>query len=202
MSLLAHRTLAECGVEMAGGQIMSRITVPDDQTPVVETRRVIVPKSIRGDGFLDGKLLPEEKLKVAASPKYLTKAGDIVMKLSTPYDAAVVEETEAGCVVPSFCAIIRSPGELDAGYLLAFLNSSACKDQLKDMVAGAVMAMLSVGKIRSLVVPVPAMECQQAVGRQFRDNQGRLRIVSEISELETLKNDITFRELERMHDQN
>ena len=200
MRVVSYKSLAECGVEIISGQIMSRIALKGAEGEAAEKRRVIIPKCILPDGSIEGKDLPEEELKAEADPKYLTEAGNIVMKLSTPYDAARVEESEAGCVVPSFCVIVRSSGELDPDYLLAFLNSTSCKGQLKNMVAGSVMAMLSIGKIRNAVVPVPSAERQKEIGKAFLKNRERIRIVKEIVRLETLKNDIAFRELENGHE--
>ena len=197
MKKISRRTLEECGIVIAGGQILSRIKVSNAGEPAVEQRKVIVPKSILPDGSILDEDMPEEGFRVEVGPKYLAEAGDIVMKLSTPYDAAVVTEEEAGCVVPSFCAIIRSSGILDPAYLLAFLNSASCKDQLKSMVAGAVMAMLSVGKIRNVLIPVPKEEEQKKLGERFLENQERIKLIREIMDLETKRNDILFWEMEK-----
>ena len=64
------KKLKELGVELVSGQIMSRVSIKDDSAePVVETRRVIIPKAINYDGTISKKELPEEKLKVAADEK-------------------------------------------------------------------------------------------------------------------------------------
>ena len=56
----------------------------------------------------------------------------MVIKLSTPYDAAYVNEENAGIAIPSFCAAIRitDNDKMDAMYLTAFLNSSYVRDEL------------------------------------------------------------------------
>ena len=188
--------LGECGVEIISGQIMSRLTVREgsDEEEVV-TRRVVVPKSIHSDGSLDPDEMPEERLHTDADPKRLTAGGDIVMKLSTPYDAARVGEENAGCVVPSFCAIIKSSGVLNRDYLLAFLNSSTCKSQIKVLVAGAAMAMLSVGKVKGIRIPVPSEQEQRKIGESFLETQNKVYIMEQIIRLEQKKNSVYFREL-------
>ena len=189
-------SLEKCGIEIIGGQIMSRVTVKDVETEdVAATYKVVVPKSIGANGKVNADEMPEENLRAIPDAKRVTEVGDIVMKLSTPYDAGRVEEASAGCIVPSFCAIIKSSDTLDSGYLLAFLNSNACKNQLKAQVAGSVMAMLSVGKIKNVMIPVPGPEKQKEISEHFLETQRRLAIIEQIIALEQKKNDIYFREL-------
>ena len=101
--------LGECGLEIIGGQIMTRLAIKEgSEEEPVEIRKVVIPKCIHADGSIDVTEMPEESLRASPDPKRLTVPGDIVMKLSTPYDAAYVIEYTAGCIVPSFCAIIKS----------------------------------------------------------------------------------------------
>lgn len=188
--------LGDCGIEIISGQIMTRLAIKDgSDEEAFEMCRVVIPKCIQADGSINAAEMPEESLRTAPDPKRLTTPGDIVMKLSTPYDAAFVDEDSAGCIVPSFCAIIKSAGELDAHYLLAFLNSSACKNQLKLQVSGSAMAMLSVGKIKNVSIPVPALDKQREIGNQFQETQRKVHLLEQIIRLEQKKNDISFRDM-------
>lgn len=189
-------TLEECGVEMFGGQIMSRLTVcksPDDEIAAV--RKVVVPKCIHPDGSINVDEMAEEQLYTDADAKRVTEPGDIVMKLSTPYDAARVTEESAGSVVPSFCVIIKKFGKVYPDYLLAFLNSSTCKNQIKVLVAGAAMAMLSVGKVKGIRIPVPDEQEQHRIGESFLETQNKVYIMEQIIRLEQKKNNVYFRDL-------
>lgn len=189
-------SLKELNVELIGGQIMSRVTVKDNSDDsVTEVRKVIIPKVINSDGTITIEDLPEEKLRVAADEKRITKIGDIVIKLSTPYDAAVIDEQSSGCLVPSFCAIIRHGAEIDTNYMLAYLNSSFCKEQLKQQVAGSNMAVLSVGKVASVLMPLPLKNEQIEIGNNYIKTQDRLKLIKQIVALETKRNDVFFKEL-------
>ncbi len=185
-------------VNVVGGQIMSRVTAnPDAGDEVVEKRKVLIPKSINLDGSIDINVMPEEALKVCADPKKVSKVGDIIMKLSPPYDAGLVTETSQGCIVPSFCAIIKPSSDVDIQYLLAFMNSALCKNQLQSQVSGAVMTVLSVGKVKNVSLPIPSIEEQRRIGQRFMESQRRLSIIRQIALLESKRNDILFRELEK-----
>ena len=184
-------------LDIYGGQIMTRITAnPDTDVEVVESRRVLVPKSISADGAIDISDLPEEALKAVPDPKKVSQVGDIVMKLSPPYDAGIVTEESADCIVPSFCAIIKCSDSVDVNYLLAFLNSGLCKNQLKAQVLGAVMTVLSVGKVKNVIMPLPEMADQVAIGSRFMKTQHKLSVIRQIAQLESKRNDIVFRDLE------
>lgn len=188
--------LKECGVKLIGGQIMSRVkaeTNKNDET-LCEIK-VVIPKSIQADGSINVDDMPTEPLKAEPDAKKIVKAGDIVMKLSTPYDAALVDEDSEGSLVPSFCAIVRCGFDLDKNYLLAFLNSESCKEQLRTQVAGAAITVLSVGKIENILIPIPPREKQHAIGNTYLEAQNKLRLIKKIAELESKKNNITFREL-------
>lgn len=183
-------------IEIITGQIMSRVTAKEiSEDEVQEVRKVLVPKAINSDGSVSVNELPEETLKVKADEKRITVKGDIVMKLSTPYDAALIEEESEGCIVPSFCAIVKNNSDIDNDYLLAFLNSKECKSQLSAQVAGAVMTVLSVGKVRNVCIPIPDISKQKEIGKAFKESQEKIRVIKKIMELESQRNDAMFKEL-------
>lgn len=194
--MLSMKKLSECGIQIVGGQIMSRVTANTEKgDEVAEIRKVLVPKCIHSDGTITAEDMAEESLKTSADPKKLTQVGDIVMKLSTPYDAGVVAEDTAGAIVPSFCAILKVDNTIDKDYVLAFLNSSACKDQIRVQVSGSVMTVVSVGKIGNIVIPIPPLEDQHTIGSRFMAASKRLAILQQIITLEAKRNDIVFKEM-------
>jgi hypothetical protein len=117
-------------IEVVGGQIMSRIVAKEEDAEFIRKVKVVVPKAITAEGFIMVEELIEEKIKSEPPVDRITREGDIVIKLSTPFDAAFITKETEGCVVPSFCAIIRNKGTLNIDYLRAFLASKECKDQL------------------------------------------------------------------------
>lgn len=189
------KKLKDCSVDITGGQIMTRIAAKNSDNESVQKVKVVIPKAISSNGTIETSLLAEEAIIALPDEKKITKTGDIVIKLSTPYDAAMVDESTAGCIVPSFCAIIRESGELDKGYLLSFLNSEYCKDQLRQQVAGAVMSILSVGKVGNAIIPVPDMGTQKRIATEYVETQRKLRIINQIIALEKKRNDVIFEEM-------
>ena len=187
-------TIQDAGIEIIGGQIMSRIIARDGK-PVAEVRRVISPKSISDEGSIAEEEIETAELQVPVPEQKLTAVGDIVVKLSAPYGAALVTEEAEGCVVPSFCAILKCPRNIDAMYLLAFLNSEVCKSQLKAQMGGATIAMASVGKLGKVIIPLPTEDEQIDIGKRYASARNNLLLMRQIAALEVKRNDLVFKGL-------
>lgn len=147
------------------GQIMTRVT---DEDAVGETVKVLVPKSIV-DGIIVKEDLGEAILSKEIDEDKYTKEGDVVIKLSTPYDAAYVTEKDAGLVIPSFCATIRIEKEnvLNAKYLSAFLNTSYVRNQLTAKVVGSARPMIKITDIRALELPKVSAQDMRDIGEAY-----------------------------------
>ena len=201
--------------DVYSGQIMSRVKAGDIERTgdYISSRimKVIVPKSITSDGLIDLKDIAEEKIIVTdckivennneaaefesvlpIDNRRVTSLGDIVIKLSAPFDSATITAETSGFLVPSFCAIIRNKSKLNSDYLQAFLNSDLCKEQLREKVAGAIITILSVGKVKDIEIPVPDAEQQRMIGAQYRETQCKIATFKKIAELEKKRNDVLF----------
>ena len=182
-------------VEVVSGQIMTRVKTNGGNDEVIETRKVVIPKAIEKNGIIDASQLAEENISAKIPENRITQIGDIVIKLNSPYDSAVIDENTSGCIVPSFCAIIRIKEKISPDYLLAFLNSRRCKKQLESQVQGSIMTILSVGKLKEVLVPMVDETKQNQIGSEFIKTQTKMSIIKRIAELEELKNDAYFNEL-------
>ena len=154
---------------VTSGQIMTRVTADKDAgEQVVESVKVLVPKAIVSGVIVKEDLGDAELGKQIDEEKY-TQEGDVVIKLSTPYDAAYVNEENAGIAIPSFCAAIRitDNDKVDARYLTAFLNSSYVRDELTAKVVGSARPMIKITDIRALEVPELNMKDMQDIGKAF-----------------------------------
>ena len=186
--------------DVVSGQIMSRISAEKSKEDKSTTEmRVIVPKAITSEGLISEADIPTERLMSMPDERRITKEGDIVIKLSTPFDSATITKEFVGCLVPSFCAIIRKNENpmIYNDYLQAFLNSELCKEQLRAKVAGAVMTILSVGKINEVEIPVVHDYDQIVIGERYRETQEKVKTFKQIIELETKRNDVVFLNMEQ-----
>lgn len=182
-------------VNIIGGQITSRIEAKDISEKF-ETMKVLVPKAISNGGVKHEELGTLD-VKLGVDSKRITKAGDIVMKLSTPYDACLITKEDEGLLVPSFCAIINNlPENIDTEYLLAFINSQSCKLQIKNIVSGSLTAILSTGQIKKIAIPVPSFDEQQEIANRYTQFIKKIQLLEKIVKLENEYLDSRFFEME------
>lgn len=154
--------------DVIAGQIMTRVSADNkDGVEVIDTVKVLVPKAI-SDGVIVKEDLGESKLLKKIEDDKFTQEGDVVIKLSTPYDAAYVMKEDEGLAIPSFCATIRvKTDEIDAKYLSAFLNTDYVRDILTSKVMGSVRPMIKVTDLRSINIPEISMEDMKSIGQAY-----------------------------------
>lgn len=164
------------------GQILTRVASRNDDG---ETVSVMVPKSIAAGVIIKEDIGEIILAKEVDRDKY-TRAGDVVIKLSTPYDAAYVTEAEAGLLLPSFCAAIRITKEdaMDAKYLSAFINSSYVKDQLTAKVVGSTRPMIKITDLRALKIPKVSSINMKDIGEAYMLSGQKKAILHEMIETE------------------
>ena len=147
------------------GQIMTRVTDEGADEDVVP---ILVPKAIN-EGMIVREYLGKAVLAKPVDEERYTKEGDVVVKLSTPYDAAYVTEDNVGLIVPSFCAIVRVKQEekMNAKYLSAFFNTEFIRNQLLSRVVGSLRPMIKITDIRSLELPRLSVDEMNHIGEAY-----------------------------------
>lgn len=156
-------------INVYSGQIISRLEAKDEVGDnVLEERKVLIPKAI-SNGRVNHSDLGIVKLKKSVDAERITKKGDVVLKLSTPYDAAYIEEDDEGLVVPSFCCIIRigKEAKINPEFLVAYLNTSYARELLKAKVAGSTMPMIKISDVKDFEVPDISITKQQTLGEAY-----------------------------------
>lgn len=178
------------GLILIGGQITSRIEVNEKKNEkAIGKVKVIPPKAIKA-GKIEHEELYEVEYKTEFDEKKLTKEGDIVVKLSSPYDAALVGKDDEGLLITSFCIIIRNNGKnVHSEYIAAFCNSGVYLRQVMNMVSGASVPMLTIGKIKEAKINLISMEEQEQVARFYRNLREKEEVMEKIITLEKEKLD-------------
>lgn len=176
------------GLAFIGGQITSRIEANEKKNEIAIGKvQVIPPKAIKAGKIVQDELY-ELEYKSDFDDKKLTKAGDIVVKLSSPYDAAYITEEDEGLLITSFCIIIRNTSKtFMSEYLAAFLNSEVYLKQVMDMVSGAAVPMLTMGKIKDVMVIEMELEDQRQVAEYFQNISLKEEVMAQIIALEKEK---------------
>ena len=175
--------------------VLTRRVVYDgeENNPSLPDGKILVPKAIN-DGLIDHSLLQSVKLDREVKDKFYTKMGDVIMKLSTPYDSCSIDrEEDEGLIVPSFSVIIRGIGdEYNPYFIMAFLSSKYAWNQIERLRSGRVLTILSNESVAELESPEFSEPEIKRISERYKNYLEFKRISSEIMKLEKERNDVLF----------
>ena len=160
---------------------------------LLKSEKILVSKAIN-DGLIDHSLLQEVKLYKEVKDKFYTKKGDVIMKLSTPYDSCVIEkEEDEGLIVPSFSLIIRKINpKYNPYFVMAFLSSKCAWAQIKNSREGRVLSIINNVSVAELDVPDFNDEEIKEISNRYKRFLNFKRLSAEIISLEKERNDSLF----------
>ena len=175
--------------------VLTRRVVYDgeENNPSLPDGKILVPKAIN-DGLIDHSLLQSVKLDREVKDKFYTKMGDVIMKLSTPYDSCSIDrEEDEGLIVPSFSVIIRGISvEYNPYFIMAFLSSKYAWNQIERLRSGRVLTILSNESVAELEIAEFSEPEIKRISERYKNYLEFKRISSEIMKLEKERNDVLF----------
>ena len=179
--------------EIITGVLTRRIVYDGDADSSLQEGKILVPKSIT-DGLIDHTLLQTSRLGKLVKEKFYTRKGDVIMKLSTPYDSCVIEKKEdEGLIVPSFSVIIRGiRAPYDPYFIMAFLSSKRAWSQIERSRSGRALSIISNESVSELELPSFSETEMEVISTRFRRYLEFRRLSAEIIGLEKERNDILF----------
>lgn len=122
-------------------------------------------KSFRPQCSLDMSELTEFKSSSPLDQRYLTQVGDVIMRLTAPYTAVLIDLKTAGIVITSNFAILRQTAEVFYPQYLWFLMSDReVKRELEQGTSSTMMGSIRPQVIGDLVVDMVPMQEQEQLG--------------------------------------
>ena len=163
------------------GQILSRVT--DDNDTTADKFTVLTPTAI-DSGFIRKADLKETYVYKSVGQDKYTKEGDVVLKLSSPYDAAYIDFDNRLSLIPNFLAAVRIKGDVDPHFLVAYFNSQYFRSHLEAIQTGAARPMIRVSDLREVEIPDIPYERMKELGEQYRLSCEKRALLSEMAEVE------------------
>ena len=124
-------------------------------------------KCISPEGYIDSTQLESYEIAEELKDEYLTRRGDILVRLSTPYTAVFIDRRElCGLVIPSHFAIIRADRRYAMPeYILWTLRRDKNRIAMMQNSSGsATFGTISSGLIASLPITLLPLSEQQILG--------------------------------------
>ncbi|MBQ9021235.1 MAG: restriction endonuclease subunit S [Eggerthellaceae bacterium] len=152
------------------GYPSSRIIKTVKETPA-QTSKVLIPRAIDDGCIVETELTTEQVGHI--KDDFYTHEGDVVLKLSTPYDCVYIDKTHEGILVTSFAVILRPlhDTEIDMRYLAAFLNTAQAKRVLQSHGTGLVIPLLKKSTLEDVPIPLVSYSRQQQLAQIFENVQ-------------------------------
>lgn len=132
--------------------------------------KVLLPRAMQGGAIIDEELAIETVGEV--KEENFTREGDVVIKLSTPYDSVYIDKAHEGIMITSFGMVLRKKDdtELDMRFLSLFLNLPQTNSVLQAVSTGqsAAMAMLKRQTVADIEISLLPLERQEKLASLFQ----------------------------------
>ena len=159
---------------------------------------LIALKSISEDKWIVKEQLDRFYSKEPLSTEYLTHKGDILIRMSKPYTAVLIDEGSENYLFSSNFIIIRcNPDKIVPEYLCWLLNSKGIMEDIQKNNAGNMLGAIKLKYYAELKIePVP-LEKQKAIGALYilgrKEYELRMRLAAEYKKL----NEMTITQIQR-----
>ncbi len=170
-------------MQIISGPVQKRIISQDGYGDKV---RVISNSAIKNGILVDKSFAIEFVDRGLISYSKFTTIGDIVMKLSAPYDMGVVKVSHEGCINTSVSALLRVKPNAPVipAYVALYMNSVYFKNQLASIPKGTRIAILKLKDIAELDIDVPSIEIQHKLVAAKNNLDEKLLLYNKAIELE------------------
>lgn len=143
------------------GLVLSR---KQSRTPTDAKYPLLNLRSITADGCVEMAMVDEYYAIESLSPDYLSQVGDVIVRLTAPYTAILIDEETAGMVVSSNFVIIRpNPRMLLSGYLAWLLNTRKTKHVIFENTSSNMLGAINPRYFACMEVVLPSIDRQFAI---------------------------------------
>ena len=162
--------------DVRSGLVITRKQAPKPEEAVC-TYQLLNLKAVTDSGGIDqNTLLPFHATEQLAN-RYLTHAGDIIVRISEPYTAVCITEDTAGLLVPSHFVIVRTePGKAQPEYVAWYLNRDRIRKKFRLSCAG-VLLQIKPSTVAEIEIRLPDLVKQQQIVKLNRLAQTELALL-------------------------
>lgn len=147
---------------------------------------VLTLKSISPDSYIDHKSTETVFMTEHLKSEYLTHHGDIIIRLSVPYTAVLVDTNTEGLVIPSNFIVVRNIKKIDTNYLYCVLNTDEIKSDILKNTSGGILGVIKSSYYTKLAIQLPNLKMQQQIGGLYLLSKRESQLLEELTFQKTL----------------
>ena len=133
-------------------------------TPVKMRYSLLSFRAIHPNGYIDTEQLEDFDAAEQLSPEYLTQIGDVIIRLTSPYTAVLIDEASAGMVVSSNFVIIRvDRSRLLPGYLVWLINTPKIRKAIYENTSSNMLGAINARFFSEFEIPPLSILQQQKI---------------------------------------
>ncbi len=138
-------------------------------------------KAINSKGYIEDDLIEDFEAIDIIKPVYLTRKGDIVVRLTYPYTAVLIDEVHEGIIIPSHFIVIRTDIKtLLPEYLYWLLNTENAKQDIQQNVNSTMLGTVKPMAYTKLLIDLLSMGEQMKIGEIYMLAKKELYLLDQI----------------------
>lgn len=162
------------------GLVLSRKQAKE---PVGYPYRSINLRAIQPDASINLSEVDVYQAKEPLKPEYLSQIGDIIVRLTAPYTAVLVDETTEGMVISSNFVVIRIKSEkLFPEYLFWLLNTQSVKRDIYENATSNMLGAVNAKFLAEIEMALLPIEEQHKLAQLYLTSRREIRLLRELAE--------------------
>lgn len=162
------------------GLVLSRKQAKE---PIGYPYRSINLRAIQPDASINLSEVDVYQAKEPLKPEYLSQIGDIIVRLTAPYTAVLVDETTEGMVISSNFVVIRIKSEkLFPEYLFWLLNTQSVKRDIYENATSNMLGAVNAKFLAEIEIALLPIEEQHKLAQLYLTSRREIRLLRELAE--------------------
>lgn len=162
------------------GLVLSRKQAKE---PIGYPYRSINLRAIQPDASINLSEVDVYQAKEPLKPEYLSQIGDIIVRLTAPYTAVLVDETTEGMVISSNFVVIRIESEkLLPEYLFWLLNTQCVKRDIYENATSNMLGAVNAKFLAEIEIALLPIEEQHKLAQLYLTSRREIRLLRELAE--------------------
>lgn len=138
-------------------------------------------KAVNDEGYIEDTLLEDFWAKERLKSGYLTQAGDIVVRLTTPFTAVLIDKEHTGFIIPSHFVVIRTDSrQILPEYLNWFLNEDRVRQELHQNLSSTMIGTVKPKVYACLEIDLITLEEQKKIAELYKLSKKELRLLKQM----------------------